>query len=165
MRVEVVLNDAQLGRVGIVSRGEPVPKVSVVGLGAAVAHLEVASPPIQVVSQEERASTQTFIFVVFVARTAWLHRQGDQEVAKQLTGQFIKTDTRLGRVAGRFVDIQDILHAGDVGAIRLANAPFFGQPRLKFVFFRNWRTVSGAMLSTISAWTTRSANKRTVQRA
>lgn len=137
MGIEVVLNDAQFRRVGIVGGGEPVPEVGVVRFGALRSHLQVALPAIKVVGQQERTGPQPFILIVLFAHAAWSQGQRQQAITEQLTGQLIETQTRASGVGRLFLDIADICQTGNVLAIRLANAPFFRQPRLKFVFFRN----------------------------
>ena len=76
----------------------------------------------------------------------------------------IKADASDGFIRRTCVEVEHIFHARQILTGRFADAPAPFQPRLELVFFKNWRTVSGAICSTMPTSTALSASSRIVQR-
>jgi hypothetical protein len=64
---------------------------------------------------------------------AGLGRDGLADLADQLGRALVEADDRSRRIGGLSVEIEHVLHAGDVGAIDLGDAPHVAAPRLEIV--------------------------------
>ena len=51
MGVQIVLNDLNAGRVGIMGRGEPVPEIGIIGFGAAIPDLQITHTAVKIISE------------------------------------------------------------------------------------------------------------------
>ncbi len=116
MGVQIILNDLNHGRSGIIGRGEPVPELGVIGFGAPRPHLQIAFAAVQIIGEEQRARATAFVFIIFFAWAVWPQRQRRHGFTQQLTGQFIKADTGLRWITRLFVHIQNVFHTGNVVA-------------------------------------------------
>src|SRR4030042_5098335 len=114
---------------------------------------------------EHIANTITLIFIIITYLYAGSHSPWFTGLFGQLFGCLVHADQWKIRIIGSLVNSQDIFHGTNKGRIGLrGNAPLIFQPRLKFVFFKVWRTASYEILSTYPSSTILSANSRSVQR-
>ena len=82
--------------------------------------------------QVDRAVAPILAVVAFeLTRRGWdrLARFADQ-----LGRALVEAHHRPPRIGGFGIEVEDILHAGDVGAVNLRNAPHVLAPRLEVVF-------------------------------
>ena len=114
--------------------------------------------------QEQVAGTLPPVFVVLPQRKSRSGRQSGPGLCQQLGGCLVKADHRTLGIIGFVVEIQDILHVGHKFRTYLGNAPLLLPPRLEFVFFSTWLTVSLEIESVNSSFTASSASNYNVQR-
>src|SRR3990167_2084706 len=113
-----------------------------------------------------RGRALAFIFIIVTFRLARFLRQCRTGFRDQLRRLLIHTNQGHLGIIGQTIQIQDVLHVSHKLRILLGrDYPAFSQMRLKFIFFRVWRTVSREMLSTISRLTNLSVKSCNVQRA
>ena len=134
--------------------------------GAPVRHFHPA-PPFQRSEQHEKvAHPVALVFVIVGPGRPRPRRAGLTGLAYLLLAGLVQAHQHFVVAIGAMIDRQHVFHrAHELGAALGRDAPAFFQPRLEFVFFSVWRTVSGLMLSTISRSTNRSANNFSVQPA
>src|SRR5260370_2330777 len=166
MRVQIVHHQHDLFRAGVMHLDQFAHKVCPVDFGAPWPDLEKALPSQRFAGDKDVTAAIGIILIVDTLGMAWLHGQGLPQFRDQLFAPFIQTDVWTLLIVGTRVDLQDIFHMVDKGAIGLWwNAPLPLQPWFECVFFNTCRTVSWLTLSTISSSTSLSATKRILQRS
>ena len=94
------------------------------------------------------AYAAALIFIIMHGRMPRRCRNGSSCLCNQLLWGFIHTYNRILWIKRTLVNIQQHFHIRNKVTVLLRwNYPSFSFPRLNFVFFRTWRTVSWEMLS------------------
>ena len=119
---------------GKVNVGEFAHAGGEVHCGAAVGDLDLAPGPMHVEEDEQVGRAVALILAVVALDLARLGRDRLADLADELGRALVETDDRALRI-GRFgVEVEHILHAGDVFAVDLRNAPHVLAPGLEVVF-------------------------------
>jgi hypothetical protein len=163
MRVQVILHDAHVFGMRIDRIDQPLNAVGVVALGAMVGHFDMAPASKRLDKEKQIGGAQPFILVIHALRTPGLHRFRSPHICLGRHEFFVETHRWIPRVVLLLVEIQHILHGSNELRTYLGDAPLLVLPGLEFVFFSNWRMVSGEMDSTKPSSTAFPASKRTVQ--
>ena len=137
--------------------------MSEVHSSATLGHLHVSESSHRLAGHEQVASAVSLVLVVISLYPARLGPDSRPLIGHQLLGCLIEADHRMIGVVGLVVQVKHILHPGHELPAYLRDAPFLLLPRLEFVFFSVWRTVSREMLSANPIWTTLSASSCSVQ--
>ena len=102
--------------------------------GAAVGDFDLAPGSVHVEEDEQVGRAIALVLAVVAFELARLGRDRLPHLADELGRALVETDDRALRI-GRFgVEVEHILHAGDVFAVDLRNAPHVLAPRLELVF-------------------------------
>ena len=102
--------------------------------GAAVGDFDLAPGSMHVEEDEQIGRSIALVLAVVALELSRLGRDRLPHLADELGRALVETDDRALRI-GRFgVEIEHILHAGDVLAVDLRNAPHVLAPRLEVVF-------------------------------
>src|SRR5260370_8355875 len=115
-------------------------------------------------THEETAHALSRVFVIVSLDLPRLRRNGHPRFAHQLLTGFIEAHLWIPGIIGTDVDIQYLFHLTDKSGIGLGrNAILFFLPRLEFVFFNTFRTVSRPTRPTYPSSTILSSSRRIVQ--
>ena len=102
--------------------------------GAAVADFDLAPGLMHVEEDEQIGRTVALILAIVALDLARLGRDRLADLADELGRALVETDDRVLRV-GRFgIEIEHILHAGDIFSIDMRNTPHVLAPGLEVVF-------------------------------
>ncbi|MGX1350571.1 hypothetical protein AB7M49_004147 [Bradyrhizobium elkanii] len=107
--------------------------VRVVYGGAAVCNLDVAPATMRVEGNEEIDSAVATVLVVVALALSPLSRNGLTHLADELDRGLVEADQRPLGIRRFSIEIEHVLHAGDVFAIDTGNAPHVSAPRLEIV--------------------------------
>src|SRR5919108_3689281 len=136
-----------------------------VDAGAPVADHDVTPAGQRLGHQKQVAHAPALVFVVLAGWPARRQRAGRVDLAEQLAAGLVQADLGAQGVIGSGVDREHVLHApAELGVLLGWDAPALGQPRLKLVCCKAWRTVSYDTESTTCSAPSRSASSRRVQR-
>ena len=101
--------------------------------GAAVGDLDPAPGPMHVEEDEQVGGAIALILAIVALELARLGLDRLANLADELDRTFIKRDHRTLTIGLFGIEVEDILHAGDVAAVNLRNAPHVLAPRLEMV--------------------------------
>src|SRR5712692_10195482 len=163
VRVQVILHDAHVFRLRIDRIDQPLDAVRVVDLGAVVGHFDMAPAGKRLDEEKQVSGAQPLIFIIDACGLSWLHRLWGAHVGLGRDEFLVKADAGIAGIVLFLVQIQHVLHRRDKLRSYRLNAPLLVLPRLEFVFFSNWRMVSGEIDSTKPSSTALPASRRTVQ--
>ena len=98
-----------------------------------VGNLDLAPGAVRVEEDEEVDRAVAPILAVVAFELAWRGRDRLARLADQLGRALVEAHHRPPRIRGFGIEVEDILHAGDILAIDLGNAPHVLAPRLQLV--------------------------------
>ena len=130
---QVVHDDADHRDVGIVEIDQVAHALSEVLVGAPVGDFDPA-PRLMGVEQDEQVECAVAaVFTVVALELAGLGRDGRPHLADQLGRTFVEAHDRPVRIGDLCIEVEHILHARDVFAIDLGDAPHIPAPGLEFI--------------------------------
>src|ERR1035437_5034886 len=166
MGVEVIHHDHNFLCLGIDHIRKVLHGVRPIFSGALVGDFDKAHSHQRLKEHKQVCDPFPLGFVILSLGLTRLNRNGVSQIGQQLFTGFIHTHLRSVWIIWLGIHLQNVFHVTDKGCAGLGrNAPFFFQPRLKFVFLSVVRMVSCETLSTISNFTKRSRNSRKLQRS
>ena len=101
--------------------------------GPALGELDVPPRPMRIDRDEEIGGAVAAILVVDTLRLSRRRGDGLADLADELDRAFVEADHRPHRVGGFGVEVEDILHAGDIVSVELGNAPHILLPGLEVI--------------------------------
>jgi hypothetical protein len=107
--------------------------VRIVYGGAALGDLDVAPAAMRIEGDEEIDGAVAAVLVIVVLASSRLGRDRLAHLADQLDGGLVEADQRQLGIWRLRVEIEHVLHAGDVFAIDMGNAPHVPAPRLEVI--------------------------------
>ena len=128
------------------------------------ARSDMPPPALGFAEHEQVAGAVSLILGVIAFHTSGPRLNCRSHILDQLLGCLIETDHWTVWVMVLVVQVQHILHPSHELPTHFGNAPLLPLPRLEFVFFSIWRTVSGEMLSENPIATTLPASSRSDHR-
>src|SRR5947209_1284373 len=165
VRVQVVLDQPDLRRLGVMDVHQLPDAQGVVAPGAPRGHLDVAPAPQRLAHHHLATHPLALVLVVHPGVPARLGRLGLAHLAEELLAGLVEADHREQRVVGQKVRLDHVFHPPDELGVGLGRqAPGLDDPRLDVVFFSAWRTVSGLIFVTRPSTTSLSASSSKVQR-
>ena len=133
---EIVENDADDIGLRVVSVDEIAHAFGKVLRGALLGNLDRAPGPMGVEKDEEIDCPIAFIFAVIAFELSRLGRDRLTHFTDQLMRAFIEADDRSLGIMAFGVEVEHVLHPGDIVAIDLGNAPHVPTPGLEIVLFQ-----------------------------
>jgi hypothetical protein len=130
---EVIEDDPEQVRLRIMDIDELAHAVGEVAGRAMVGDLDLAPGAVCVEEDEEIDRAVAPILAVVAFQLARRGRDRLARLADQLGRAFVEAHHRPPRIGGFGIEVEDILHAGDVAAVNLRNAPHVLAPRLEVV--------------------------------
>ena len=130
---QIVLHDTDAGGIGIVDVNEFPHAVRIVNSGTMVCNLDVTPAAMRIEGDEEIDGAVAAIFVIVALALSRLGRNRLTYLADQLDGGLVETDQRPLGIGRLGVEIEHVLHAGDVFAVDTGNAPHLPAPWLEVV--------------------------------
>ena len=134
MRRQIVQHDPDALRLGKVNVREFAHAGGEVDCGAAVGDFDLAPGSMHVEEDEQVGRPIALVLAVVALDLARLGRDRLAHLADELGRALVETDDRTLRIGGFGIEVEHILHAGDVFAVDLRNAPHVLAPGLEVVF-------------------------------
>src|SRR5215475_2747508 len=131
---EIVLHDADVLHVWIVQIDEVAHALGVIFCCSALRHLDLAPGSMHVEDDEQIGGSLALVFAVIPFKPAGSGRHWLPDLADELGGALVETDHRARRIGLLGIEVEHVLHAGDVIGIDLRNAPHVLAPRLEVIF-------------------------------
>src|SRR5579859_1554894 len=163
MRIEIIHHQTNaLGlRVDLID--QPADGLGKIQPGASLTHLQAAKARQWLDKDKQISGPQSLILVIRASGRSWLGGPGITDFPMHHQRFLVKTDHWLAFIIGLSIQMQDILHRGNILRIHIGNAPVFVLPGFQLIFFNNCRIVSGEIDLTYPNSTALPANIRTVQ--
>src|SRR5579859_2730949 len=163
MRIEIIHHQTNaLGlRVDLID--QPADGLGKIQPGASLTHLQAAKARQWLDKDKQISGPQSLILVIRASGRSWLGGPGITDFPMHHQRFLVKTDQRLAFIIRLSVQMQDILHSGNILRIHIGNTPVFMLPGFQLIFFSNCRIVSGEIDLTYPNSTALPANIRTVQ--
>src|ERR1700677_5225704 len=130
----MILNDPDGFRIGIMVVDEVAHAVGVVFCRSPLGDFDFAPGTMHVEEDEQIERAIATILVIVTFEPAGLGRDGLTRLADELHRAFVEAHHRPLGVGGLGVEVKHVLHAGDVFAIDLRNAPNVLAPGLEAIF-------------------------------
>src|SRR5450432_4917792 len=125
---QIVLHDTDAGGIGIMDIDEFTHAVRVIYGGATVCNLDVAPATMRIEGNEEIDGAVAAVLVIVALALSWLGWDRLTHLADELDRGLVEADQRPLGVRRLGVEIEHILHAGDVFAVNAGNAPHVPAP-------------------------------------
>src|SRR3990172_5310319 len=152
-------------RLGIAFIHQPLHLLGEVQQGATFGDGDVPPTTLRLEEHKQIAGAVALVLVIVAFHLTRLSGQRRARLGNQLLGRLVEADLGSLRVVRLSIHLQHVFRGGYELGTDFRNAPLLLLPRLEFVFFNTWRTVSCEIVSASFNSTTRPANKRSVQRA
>src|SRR5579859_4078236 len=163
MRVQMIHHQANTLGLGIDLINQPADGCREIQPGASLGHFQTTETRLGFNEDKQVGGPQPLIFIIAASGRPWFERQWLAYLPMHDQWFLVKADHWLAFLIGLSIQMQDLLHRGNLLCIYSGNAPLLMLPRLQFIFFSNWRIVSGEIDRTYPNSTALPASMRRVQ--
>lgn len=164
MRVQVILDQADLLGLGVMPVHQIPDAFSLVTPSAACGHLDVPPAPQGVTPQQLVTNAFALILILNPGRTAGARPLCRADLAEQVLTRFIEAHNGGAWIVRPQVSLNHVFHAPDVLRIRRGrDTPGLDDPRFDVIFFNACHTVTVLRVSTKPNTTSSSTSSCTVQ--
>jgi hypothetical protein len=125
---KIVHDDADAVRIGIVRIGEIAHAVGKIAGGPVIGHLHMTPGLVRIEEDEQIRCSVAFVFAIVSLGSARRGRDRQTGLADQPGRAFVEANYRALRIVVLGVQVEHVLHAGDVSAVDSRNTPHVFAP-------------------------------------